>query len=78
MLRTISAEGICARRGRSVRRLRKRGAARGSRACIAKVAKCRCMRGVTVKLPAVGFMQAVKPQSSTSFSTIFCLSYQPR
>jgi hypothetical protein len=33
---------------------------RGQRlTCTAKVAKWRCMRGVMVKLPAVGFMQAV-------------------
>ena len=46
--------------------------------CTANVAKCRCMRGVMVKEPAVGFMQASSCELSTSLSTILALSYQPR
>ena len=45
--------------------------------CTANVAKCRCIRGVMLKDPAVGFMHAMYCTLSTSFNTIFCLSYQP-
>ena len=37
--------------------------------CTANVAKWRCMRGVIVKLPAVGFMHAQYWMFDTSFST---------
>ena len=43
--------------------------------CTAKVTKWRCMRGVMLKLPAVGFMDAAYWQFWISFSRIFCLSY---
>ena len=45
--------------------------------CTAKVTKCRCMRGVMLKEPAVGFMHAMHCELSTSLSTILVLSYQP-
>jgi hypothetical protein len=43
--------------------------------CTAKVTKWRCMRGVMLKEPAVGFMHAAYWQLVISLSTIFCLSY---
>ena len=39
--------------------------------CTAKVTKWRCMRGVMLKDPAVGFMQAQYCMLVTSLSTIF-------
>ena len=45
--------------------------------CTAKVTKWRCMRGVMLKDPAVGFMHAVYWQFCTSLSTILFLSYHP-
>lgn len=41
----------------------------------AKVTKCRCILGVMLKLPAVGFMAAAYWQFWISLSRIFCLSY---
>ena len=45
--------------------------------CTSKVQKWRCMRGVMVNEPAVGFMHASSWLESTSLSTILDLSYQP-
>ena len=45
--------------------------------CTANVTKCRCMRGVMLNEPAVGFMHAMYCEFWISFSTILFLSYQP-
>ena len=45
--------------------------------CTARVTKCRCMRGVMLNDPAVGFMHAMYCEFLISFRTILFLSYQP-
>lgn len=43
--------------------------------CTARVTNWRCMRGVMLKEPAVGFMQAVYCELIISLRTILTLSY---
>lgn len=43
--------------------------------CTASVTNWRCMRGVMLNEPAVGFMHAAYWQLMISFSTILALSY---
>ena len=45
--------------------------------CTAKVAKWRCMRGVMLKEPAVGFMHAEYWMFVTSFKTILTCVHPP-
>ena len=45
--------------------------------CTAKVAKWRCMRGVILKEPAVGFMHAEYWMLVTSFRTILTCAPPP-